>query len=52
MARGTFSTLQHLLKQAYSTDVQEQQQAAIELANLIEQAGTARRNTVQLFSPT
>ena len=39
MSRGTFSTLQHLLKQAYSVDVSEQQQAAIELSNLIEQAG-------------
>ena len=27
MSRGTFSTLQHLLKQAYSTEVAEQQQA-------------------------
>ena len=39
MSRGTFSTLQHLLKQAYSVEVAEQQQAAIELSNLIENAG-------------
>jgi hypothetical protein len=40
MPGGTFATLQHLLKQTYSVDVSERQQAAIELNNLIEQVGS------------
>ena len=34
--KGNFSTLQHLLQQAYSEDAEKQQKAAMELSKLVD----------------